>query len=419
MQIAIHRIYVMSQLSQLAKLFIHVAGMPPSTVEKCSDKDKMVLTGLGLLFILNWVVLVAVWIKTATHYFGSLAGVFVGILIPSLVLCVDRIIAMRPRELTGELESYSIKGRVIEKPIHLKLRILIAIVFSLFTGFTFMMVQADPLLQNKAVEFAKLKNEPIRAEHLATLENQHSELIAKSETKRSELLTQQSNLNTDIDSEKLALTSIEKDALAARDEQSKECGGVDGRLVTCGPKAYAFGEIAARLEDRSQSKKAEIKQQQEALQVVTDSLATLDANVHTSTSFKNAQVANIDSAIASDTRFQHVARDMFSDATLFFILMWTWPDGIGLMFYSIVTILVLIAIEAAFLIGLAFVPNNTAELASMLEMRQKAAELVVNAEMMKASTETADIEILPTNEFHEDGSTKHHTPPNEHNKNEV
>ena len=51
---------------------------------------------------------------------------------------------------------------------------------------------------------------------------------------------------------------------------------VDGRLVTCGPKADAFGEIAARLEDRSQSKKAEIKQQQEALQVVTDSLATLD-----------------------------------------------------------------------------------------------------------------------------------------------
>jgi hypothetical protein len=107
---------------------------------------------------------------------------------------------------------------------------------------------------------------------------------------------------------------------------------------------------------------------------------------------------------------------MFSDASLFFILMFSWPSGIGLTFFSLIYILVLIALEAAFIIGLHFVPNNTAELACLLETRQKAAELVVEAEIKKAQTETAGIEVEPTDTFHEDAGTKRHTP---HNKTEV
>ena len=83
-----------------------LAGAAAEDMAFLDERTRMQYTALGTVFALNFVFLCAAWMKVGYVYLGPVGLLVPGLALPALmVLGLDRVAAMRPRPLEGDLAA--------------------------------------------------------------------------------------------------------------------------------------------------------------------------------------------------------------------------------------------------------------------------------------------------------------------------
>lgn len=368
-------------MNWLLNLLWWFSGTDSETIKTCPARDKALRTALGLVFLLNYAALLLAWIKVGVRYFGW-AGFIPGLLVPSIFLALDRIIAMRHRHLSGILAVYNI-GQADDKA-EVKLRVAMALALSLATTFTFQLDQANSLIREKTQTQWKTANSALRQEITAQVDAEYKQQLASLE-QRQKSLAEQRTITSDslVDATNTVKDSAAK-ARAARDQQIYEKGGLDGRPAGEKTRFHAQRELA----ERNERVAAEAQSRQ---QVATKTLEALDGQLSkialdrlNAEKDKTTRLAQVDESMRQDSRFVSDKAGLFSDATIFVGLFFEQDVAAGMWVMSLLMWLVLLALELSALIALAILPASAYDIALVANLRVEAAKLVAAAEIKLA-----------------------------------
>lgn len=370
------------------------SGTDSETIKTCPTRDKALRTALGLVFLLNYAALLLAWIKVGMRYFGW-TGFIPGLIVPSIFLALDRIIAMRHRHLSGILTVYNI-GQADDKS-EVKLRIAMALALSLATTFTFQLDQANSLIRDKTQAQWKAANSALRQEIASQVDAEYNQQVASLQ-QREESLAEQRATTSDslVDATKTAKESGAK-ARVARDQQTYEKGGLDGRPAGEKTRFHAQRELA----ERNEGIAAEAQRRQQA---ATEALKSLDGQLSKIASDrldaekeKTTRLAQVDELMKQDSRFVPEKVGLFSDATIFVGLFFDPDVAAGMWVMSLLMWGVLLALELSALIALAILPASAYDIALVANLRVEAARLVAAAEIKLAqqASQTPPIHIRP------------------------
>ena len=382
-------------MTKLQEILLSISATDQVTIEQCSQRDQMIRSALGLVFILNYGILLLAWIKVCMRYFG-LPGILAGFLVPSIFLGLDRIIAMRHRHLTGVLAIYSL-GNGADDKTEVRLRITMALALSLCTTFTFQMDQANSLIRAKAQQQHKAANSGLRQELSAQIDAEFDQKRGDVARQVAVLEEQRARTKKDLDAAAGMASAAVVEAKAARDEQDRQLGGVDGRAEGGGAKFKAQRSIAQRNETIA----ADAKQGQNAAQ---KTLAGVDAQLQTvrqqaiGTEVEKARrLAQLDAAMAADSRFVPEKTGLFADATIFVGLFFDPDVAAGMIVLSVLIWAVLLSLELSALIALALLPTCAYDIALIANLRVAAASMVAAAEteLVRRASQAPPIQVRP------------------------
>lgn len=368
-------------MNRLLNVLWWFSGTDSETIKTCSARDKALRTALGLVFLLNYAALLLAWIKVGMRYFGW-AGLIPGLIVPSIFLALDRIIAMRHRHLSGILAVYNI-GQADDKA-EVKLRIAMALALSLATTFTFQLDQANSLIREKTQAQWKAANSALRQEIAAQADAEYHQQLASLQ-QREKSLTEQRAITSDslVDATNTAKETSTK-ARAARDQQSYEKGGLDGRPAGEATRFHAQRELA----ERNEGIAAEAQSRQQA---ATKALGALDGQLSqvardrlNAEKDKTRRLYQVDDLMRQDSRFVAEKVGLFSDATIFVGLFFDPDVATGMWVMSLLMWGVLLALELSALIALAILPASAYDIALVANLRVEAAKLVAAAEIKLA-----------------------------------
>jgi hypothetical protein len=370
------------------------SGTDSDTIKTCSARDKALRTALGLVFLLNYVALLLAWIKVGMRYFGW-AGFIPGLIVPSIFLALDRIIAMRHRHLSGILAVYNI-GQADDKA-EVKLRVAMALALSLATTFTFQLDQANSLIRDKTQMKWKAANSALRQEITAQVEAEYTQKLASVE-QRQKSLAEQRAITSDslVDATNAAKESTAK-ARAARDQQSYEKGGLDGRPAGEATKFHAQRELAERNEGIAAEAQSHQQAATKALEALDGQLSKVALDRLNAEKDKTTRLAQVDELMRQDSRFVHEKVGLFSDATIFVGLFFDPDVAAGMWVMSLLMWGVLLALELSALIALAILPASAYDIALVANLRVEAARLVAAAEIKLAQqpSQSPPIHVRP------------------------
>ena len=391
----------------LNRILFWFSGTDPDIVKEMKSRDRMLRSGLGLVFLLNYFVLLLAWLKVGLRYFGWM-GVLVGLLVPSIFLALDRIIAMRHRHLTGPLAVYN-HGQTDDRT-EVKLRIIMALALSLATTFTFQMDQANSLISDKAKAQWQTANQTLRTEIAglvsaeATAQKTALEATAKSLEK--DIAVQEKQRNEAIE---IARETASK-ARHARDEQSAENGGL-GRVAGQGSKFLAQRDIADRNQALAASANTAAETAQNKLNELNSTLSQVNKDISQLAEKSKNGIAEVDAAIAKDSRFVPMRTGLFSDATIFLGLFFDPAVAAGMWVMSIITWAVLLTLELAALLGLRLLPTSAYDLALITNLRSDSARLIAGSEIELAQLSARAVERIRVFPHPPDVETDDHAPP--------
>lgn len=377
------------------KILWWFAATDHATLQQCSQRDRMLRTALGLVFFLNYGALLLAWIKVALRYFGW-AGLLAGLLVPSIFLALDRIVAMRHRHLSGILAIYNIGDGARDKT-ELRLRIAMALALSLCTTFTFQMDQASALIRAKAQAQQQAANAGLRQEL-------GERIAAAYDARHGAIAEQQATLAERRGRSKLALDEASRmagaaadKAHAARDEQDAELGGLGQRARGDGDKFKAQRAIAERNESIAAEARLGQQSAQQALAGVDAELQRLRQQGLAAEAEKHRQLAALDAAMAADSRYIPQQTGLFADATIFIGLFFDPQLAAGMFVLSLLTWGVLLALELSALIALALLPASAYDIALIANLRVDAARMVAEAEteLARRASQAPPLRVRP------------------------
>lgn len=368
-------------MNWLLKLLWWFSGTDSETIKTCPARDKALRSALGLVFLLNYAVLLLAWIKVGMRYFDWV-GFIPGVLVPSIFLALDRIIAMRHRHLSGILAVYNI-GQADDKA-DVKLRVAMALALSLATTFTFQLDQANSLIREKTQIQSKTANATLRQEITAQVNAEYQQQLASLKQRQESLVEQRAIISDSlVDATNIVNESAAK-ARAARDQQIYEKGGLDGRPAGEKTKFHAQGELAELNEGIA-------AQAQSRQQVATNALGALDGQLSSialerlnAEKDKTTRLAQVDKLMRQDSRFVPEKVGLFSDATIFIGLFFDPYVAAGMLVMSLLMWGILISLELSPLTALALLPVSAYDIALIANLRVQAAKLVAAAEIKLA-----------------------------------
>jgi hypothetical protein len=371
------------------------SGTDNETIRACAPRDRRHRTALGLVFILNYVVLIVVWVKVGIRYFGW-GGFIPGLLVPSVFLALDRIFAMRHRRLTGELAVYD-TGRVDSKA-EVRLRIAIALALSLATTFTFQMDRAGSLIRERMQVQWEAANSQLREEIATQVKTEYAKKKAYFQQYMKPLQEQRTNANNLlVEAQRAEQESSDKTRLA-REEQLREEGGLDGRPAGRGRKFYAqqgltelHEGIAAEVKSRQQAIIAVIEGLDKQLSGIADSLRDLDKS-------ETDQLAKMDTLMQQDSRYVPKKNiELFSDAAIFVGLFFDPEVALGMWLLSLLMWVSLLVMELAALIAISILPPSSYDIALIAGLRVDAARFVKAAEtrLAQGDADSPPIQVHP------------------------
>lgn len=359
-----------------------LSGTDIETIETCPSRDKMIRAAIGLVFALNYAILLVVWHKVGFHYFGW-TGFIPGFLVPSTFLALDRIIAMRHRHLSGILEVYNIGGQAEDKS-EVKLRVAMALALSLATTFTFQLDQANSLIRGKTQAQWKAANSALRQEISAQVEAEYTQKLASFEQHQKSLTEQRAITGESLADATDTVKESSAKARAARDQQSYEKGGLDGRPAGEALKFHTQRELAERNEGIAAEAHSRQQVASKALVDIDDQLAKIALDRLNAEKDKTTRLAQVDELMQQDSRFVPEKVGVFSDATIFVGLFFDPDVAAGMWVMSVLIWGVLLTLELSALISLSILPASAYEIALIANLRVAASKLVCEAEIKLA-----------------------------------
>ena len=382
--------------AMLCRMLYVIAGVAPEDMTRLDQRTRIQYATLGLAFALNLIILVAVWVKVGHRYLGW-PGVFVpGLAVPCLfVLCMDRLVAMRQRRLTGELAGFNLPEGDTRRS-ETTFRVAMALAFSVLTTITFMLDQAASPIRVKQDDVSRLKNRPLHEEMtqrvLTSYDQRRTELDARS---RQHQLDRES-LQKQLDSVNAQLAEVQGRARMARDEAAMEAGGLDQRVLGPGPRFRAQLAMAIQNEQSASQLQASQRNLIAQRQAVDKSAVELAVALNAALMARNRGLANVDIDMQEDLRFQQPKRGLFADATAFLALYSEPGEAAGMWLFTLILFPVLLAIECAALLALSINPSSPLDVLRMAENRASASRLVADAEIAMARSQSrgAPIEIV-------------------------
>lgn len=381
-------------MTWLLNLLWWFSGTDSETIKTCPTRDKALRTALGLVFLLNYAALLLAWIKVGTRYFGW-AGFIPGLIVPSIFLALDRIIAMRHRHLSGILAVYNI-GQADDKA-EVKLRVAMALALSLATTFTFQLDQANSLIRDKTQTQWKAANSALRQEITAQVEAEYTQKLASVEQRQKSLAEQRAITGKSLADATDTVKESSAKARAARDQQSYEKGGLDGRPAGEKLKFHAQRELAERNEGIAAEAHSRQQVATKALEAIDDQLAKIALDRLNAEKDKTTRLAQVDESMRQDSRFVAEKVGLFSDATIFVGLFFDPDVAAGMWVMSLLMWGVLLALELSALIALAILPASAYDIALVANLRVEAARLVAAAEIKLAqqASQSPPIHVRP------------------------
>lgn len=382
--------------AMLCRMLYVIAGVAPEDMTRLDQRTRIQYATLGLAFALNLIILVAVWVKVGHRYLGW-PGVFVpGLAVPCLfVLCMDRLVAMRHRRLTGELAGFNLPEGDTRRS-ETAFRVAMALAFSVLTTFTFMLDQAASPIRVKQDDVSRLKNRPLHEEMtqrvLTSYDQRRTELDARSKQHQLD----RESLQTQLDSVNQQLAEVQGRARMARDQAAMEAGGLDQRVLGPGPRFRAQLAMAIQNEQSASQLQASQRNLIAQRQAVDKSAAELAVALNAALMARNRGLANVDIDMQEDLRFQQPKRGLFADATAFLALYSEPGEAAGMWLFTLILFPVLLAIECAALLALSINPSSPLDVLRMAENRASASRLVADAEIAMARSQSrgAPIEIV-------------------------
>jgi hypothetical protein len=381
----------LSQPSGVARLWsrlrdaLHLAaGVSAQDMAQLNQRCSIQYATLGLVFVLNFIVLVAAWVKVGWAYWGAV-GVFVpGLAVPAMfILGLDRLVAMRPRQLEGELAPYSAPGQggLRLEPV---LRVGMALALSALTTLTFMMSMAAPSIARLQARDAVRANASVRAEIEARVDSQYRLAAAQAQAREDVAEADRKALQTRIDTLSAQLEEVQRTARQSRDNAAKEAGGLDARLQGKGPKYEAQQQLALQNDQAAADLAAQLRQATAARQNAQAELAQARAAGALALNKRTRDLADLEDVLKTDLRYTAPVHGLFADAAAFLRLFNDPQEGAGFWLLALVGGGVLLALETASLIALTLNPASPLDVLRTASNRQMAAEIVAEHEVAVA-----------------------------------
>lgn len=349
-------------MNKLKYFFWWMAGADKDNLEMSSTRARMLNTALGVVFLVNFIILLMIWSKVGLHYFG-LGGLVLGLAIGcGFILGMDRIISMSHRPRNGVLDNYGIRENKTSNTA-LFVRILMSVFLTLASTFTFQLQQSHSLIAEKSAESARKANQPLHqelVERVTSEYKQQMEFISLQEKSHRERLAVV--LNTQRDATILENEALVK-AAASREEAFSEVGGLGRRAVGDGVRAKAQRAIANQNEVVAADARHRKEVATREISQIRLELKDLQSQAIASEASQRKRLDGIDPQMKSDSRYVAVKSGLFSDATIF-IGFYSDPEvANGIWATSIISFGFLLALELIALISLSQKPSTSYDVA--------------------------------------------------------
>lgn len=380
-------------MQKISNVLYWLSGTDSEIIGECSVRDKMIKSGLGLIFLINYFILLLTWSKVGYRYFG-IVGLIPGILTPTAFLAFDRLIAMSQRRMTGPLAVYN--DNVHSTKNEIRLRVFMALSLTIMTTLTFQMSLADSIIREKADIEWKKDNADLRNDTVKFIRAKYADMRQKTTTAISAL---EKDLKVAEDRKAVAskesLESSRKSLEAfglARGEQ----GGLEkyaGSKVVSGQgvKMNTADAIANAEKAHKEETTAIFKDAEKKVNDITQNIEKLQNELVGISKSENDELAKLDDAISNNPLYVPKREGLFSDITIFMELFGDPKYAKGVWLGCISTWLFLICLELLALIGLYSAPTGTYDLKMMIKIRQEAGDAIGAYETRRTDNTRPDV----------------------------
>lgn len=361
------------------RLCLWLAGMPADEVLGHRVDTQMRYTAAGLVIGVWYLLMCMVWAKSGYSLYGPV-GSFALLLMPTLMLGLDRMIVSHPRNPTGVLAAYSVPGLGVGR-IQVVARFGCAIAFSLASTSLFLIDQnrSDIYAQQRKDHF--VLNSPIREEGIARLnaaaglqKQGNAEAIQRLNSERDQASAEHDKARTIAD---------EADARFrdAKFNTEAEAGGIEGRVAGRHVRFRAYEKIAQQSKDDAVSARARESTARTRLLKADLELKAMQATAETVLAEFNVAKKNIDEEVRQDPRYIPQKTGLFANATTLIRLFGDKQIGPGLSVFTIIVVLVLIVMEMGPLIACSLLPTTAFDVERVARDRADAALAVAQHEL--------------------------------------
>jgi hypothetical protein len=367
-------------------------GAPASAIEAHEDDVQMAYTAMGLTVAIWYLFMVIVWSKTGAHYYGT-GGAFTFVLVPTLVLAMDRMILRQVRNPAGELAAFALP-ELRPHRLEYALRIAASLAFSAVTTQAFLVTQSAVDIRVRQQQDQFLANEPLRREYAGQIDSQHRERMNSVASRTAEVEAQAKLHKEEFEAARKLADDTEQRARQASYNVAAEVGGIEGRVAGAGRRHDAYALLARQNQDTAVNARAREVRARENLAKVLADLQQQNAARERATGERNAAMRDLEETLQTSPRFVARKHGMFADATTLIRLYGDKDIGAGLLLTTVLAAALLFILECAPMLGLAFHSATTYDVERIARNRANSARLVAEQEielMQSASRRTVRV----------------------------
>ena len=368
-----------SSVTGVQKILWWFAAADPQILSKMKSRSQMAMSALGLVFLFNFMVLVFIWSKVGFSFFGFLGVIAPGILVPSTMLLLDRVVSLGVIKRHQALKKYS-GSTTNHGSGYLMWRVFVALCFSFATSFVFMLDLSDSLIKEQLSRDARVQNETLRDKYASRI-NDSLEVDLNKLTERKAVLTERMNFlqGKYQESDKLAQEALEQ-ASVARAEAASERAGLGSRIGGAGPKYKANmaiykerTEFAKKQQTEAEASKREMDKVELELSQVNERLSEVDRE-------RQKELSSIDAQLRGDLRYVPIADGFFAKSSAFLELFKDDERGIGILATTVMLFVVLFLLEMAGFIAILMMPVVPYYIALTADNEQEIARIVAESD---------------------------------------
>lgn len=359
-----------------------MGGSPSDLLETMAPCIQRRHTARGLVFALNYMFLLFVWMGAGYMYFGAIGLVCPGLIVPSiLVLGLGRLIAMRHRPPAQEFENYPSDIALPSDSFSLAPRVFVALILSSVTTCLFMMNMSQDLIRKSAAAVATEANKPLLEDRLQNINITFDQKIELLKVREADLTANRDEQHTTYADAIADAAAADASREQAKREKEFERGGVGSRVRGPGSKYQAWQALEIHYSNVSEaSNKRALAADEKARELDADILKVRQSRQEA----EDARRRDIESApidVQKDPRYAVETKGLFSDATLFLALYSDPKEGPGMALITALCVAFLFIIELADLIAVLLSPCVASTIGYFTKMRLAISRLGAEAEI--------------------------------------